>query len=64
MLKFEISQPYNLQYIHEYFKPLLKKKPNNMNLNIGTNNLVVLHAILSLKDLPNSIYQSDNEKTS
>ena len=35
-----------------------------MNLNIGTNNLVVLHAMLSLKDLPNSIYQSDNEKTS
>ena len=35
-----------------------------MNLNIGANNLVVLHAILSLKDLLNSIYQSDNEKTS
>ena len=64
MLKFEISQPYNLQYIYEYFKPLLKKKPNYMNLNIGANNLVVLHAILSLKDLLNSIYQSDNEKTS
>ena len=63
-VKVRNSQPYNLQDIYDYFKPLLKKKPNNMNLNIGANNLVVFHAILSFKDLPNSFYQSDNEKTS